>query len=86
VTGQTDVFSFGVVLMEALTGQMAPRGGSEGYRRLRRGEIRVGVQPYLSDCSDDLAAIVNAMLSVDPAERPTPRQLVELSMLHGTDL
>jgi membrane-associated tyrosine/threonine-specific cdc2-inhibitory kinase len=82
VTGQTDVFSFGVVLLETLTGQAAPRGGSEGYQKLRRGEIAVGVRPYVSDCSDDLERIVNAMLNVNPAERPSPRHLVEVSLPH----
>jgi len=33
----TDVFSFGVVLLEAASGALAPRGGSAGYARLRRG-------------------------------------------------
>jgi membrane-associated tyrosine/threonine-specific cdc2-inhibitory kinase len=82
VTGQTDVFSFGVVLLETLTGQAAPRGGSEGYGRLRRGEIAVGIRPYEADCSEQLGRIVNTMLRANPGERPTPRQLVELSMTH----
>jgi serine/threonine protein kinase len=86
VTGQTDVFSFGVVLLEALTGQAAPRGGSEGYRQLRKGEIAVGVRPYVADCSDHLRDIVNAMLSVHPGERPTASQLVELSLPRCSDV
>jgi serine/threonine protein kinase len=79
VNAQTDIFSFGVVLLEALTGQLAPRGGSDGYRRLRRGELGLGSPSYICSCSDDLTILVNAMLSTDPNDRPTSQNIVEIA-------
>jgi membrane-associated tyrosine/threonine-specific cdc2-inhibitory kinase len=82
VTGQTDIFSFGVVLLECMSGHAAPRGGSENYARLRRGEIRLGHRPYECACSEELRALANAMISVDPRDRPTARDLIERSLSH----
>jgi serine/threonine protein kinase len=82
VTGQTDIFSFGVVLLECLSGLPAPRGGTDGYARLRRGEIRLGARPYECTCSEELALLVRAMMNIDPNQRPTAHDLVERSMRH----
>jgi membrane-associated tyrosine/threonine-specific cdc2-inhibitory kinase len=77
VTGQTDIFSFGVVMLECLTGQPSPRGGGEGYGKMRRGELGIGIGQYVCDCSEEIRALVNAMLAVDPNKRPTAKMLVE---------
>jgi membrane-associated tyrosine/threonine-specific cdc2-inhibitory kinase len=80
VTEKTDIFSFGVVLLECISGKSAPRGGSDGYGRLRRGELRLGWKPYECRCSEELREIVNAMLRIDPNERPTANDLVEQAL------
>jgi serine/threonine protein kinase len=77
VSPQTDIFSFGVVLLEVLTGRYAPRGGFSGYRKLREGQIGLKSRGYECNCSRELAGLVNAMLAVDPSQRPTAIQLVD---------
>jgi serine/threonine protein kinase len=79
VNAQTDIFSFGAVLLETLTGQLSPRGGSDGYRKLRRGELGLGSPGYTCSCSDDMTILVNAMLSTNPNCRPTSQDLVEIA-------
>jgi serine/threonine protein kinase len=82
VTGQTDIFSFGVVLLECLSMQPAPRGGSDAYARLRRGAIGIGVRPYVCECSEELRFLVRAMMSIDPGQRPTAHDLIQRSLQH----
>jgi serine/threonine protein kinase len=79
VSGQTDIFSLGVVLLEALTGKLAPRGGSEGYRELRKGRLGIGSDRYQCLCSEDMKTLVNAMLAADPDCRPAAIDLVEIA-------
>jgi serine/threonine protein kinase len=79
VDGQTDIFSFGLVLLEAIAGRRAPRGGCLGYQRIRRGEMRFGIEPYPAECSEDMVYLVNRMIAANPAERPTAAQLVEVA-------
>lgn len=71
----TDIFSFGVVLLEASTGYQAPRGGDDRYGQLRNGQILLGGDLYNCDCSQELIDLVNAMISRDPADRPTAADL-----------
>ena len=75
VTPQTDIFSFGVVLLEVITGMPAPRGGSNSYIALRNDELRLGMGRYECNCSEELVNVVNAMLCRDPNQRPTAEQL-----------
>jgi serine/threonine protein kinase len=79
VNSQTDIFSFGVVLLEVITGRLAPRGGSRSYSQLRRGLIGLGSRGYECDCSPRLATLVNQMLAGDPSQRPTSADLVALT-------
>jgi serine/threonine protein kinase len=75
VTGQTDIFSLGLVLLEVATGVAVPRGGSPGYLQIRNGEIRLGAGKYACSCSESLVNLINAMMDPDPRNRPTSEQL-----------
>lgn len=78
VTQQTDIFSFGVVLLEAITGVPAPRGGSEAYTSIRNGQLKLGDDKYQAECSQELKNVINAMLELDPSKRPTADQLASI--------
>jgi serine/threonine protein kinase len=80
VTEKTDIFSLGVVLLEAVTGRAAPRGGTAAYARIRRGEIRLGEAEWECRCSSELKSLVNAMLAPDPSCRPTAKEVAALAL------
>ena len=67
----TDIFSFGIVLLEAASHQKAPRGGCNNYVKLRKGELKLGDSHYKTDMSLQLIALINAMLSPSPQDRPS---------------
>lgn len=75
VEAPTDIFSFGVVLLEAASGYQAPRGGDERYGQLRSGQILLGGDLYSCYCSQQLIDLVNSMISYDPNVRPTAYDL-----------
>ena len=75
----TDIFSFGVTLLEAATGIPAPRGGSSGYNKLRNDQIKLGEGKYVTDIDPSIISIINSMLKFDPNERPTASDLVSFS-------
>jgi serine/threonine protein kinase len=79
VNAQADIFSFGVVLLEVITGKRAPRGGPPSYSLLRRGLLGLGSEKYPCDCSQELVDLVNQMLAADPAQRPTSADLVAMT-------
>jgi serine/threonine protein kinase len=70
VTGQADIFSLGVCLLEAASGFFAPRGGELKYRALRQGELSLGWGMYPCSYSTKLIEVVNAMLIPVPERRP----------------
>ena len=76
VNRQTDIFSFGIVLLEIASGYYAPRGGDKKYELLRKGEIKLGECGYVTDMSNELVSLVNTMLRPDPYERPTSLMLL----------
>jgi serine/threonine protein kinase len=80
VTGQTDIFSLGLVLLEVVTGISAPRGGSPGYMQIRNGEIKLGVGKYTCSCSQRLIELINAMIDPDPGRRPTSSGLAAIEI------
>jgi membrane-associated tyrosine/threonine-specific cdc2-inhibitory kinase len=81
VTGQTDIFSFGLVLLEVATRAPAPRGGSKRYTEIRSGLLRIGTGQYPCRWSQTLIDVINAMIDPDPNHRPTAWQLVEIAGL-----
>ena len=66
LTGQSDLFSLGSVLFEALTGRRAIEGAS----RPRRGATAAELLLPEHGVNAELAALVNALLAHDPAARP----------------
>jgi serine/threonine protein kinase len=76
VTGQADIFSLGVCLLEAASGFFAPRGGDQKYRALRQGKLGLGLDAYPCSYSPQLIQVVNRMLLPRPELRPTAALLV----------
>ena len=72
----TDIFSFGVVLLEAVSHQKAPRGGCNNYVKLRKGEIQLGSAPYKTEMSNQLMSLINSMLAPSPKDRPTSEDIL----------
>ncbi|OHS97396.1 CAMK family protein kinase [Tritrichomonas foetus] len=86
VTQQTDIFSFGVCLLESASGKAAPRGGSNGYSLLRNDQIKLGQGEYTCWCSTELINVINSMLNSNPNKRPTSEDLINLPQVKKYDL
>ena len=72
-TPASDVYSLGLVLLEALTGRIAYPGHVEesAYARLsRQPDIPTSIPPLM-------AALIREMTDRDPARRPTPRSVAD---------
>lgn len=78
VSYPTDIFSFGVVLLEAAAGKPAPRGGCDGYTKLRKNIIELGGPEFPCSMSEDLIQLINSMLRHNPTQRPTAFDLLSL--------
>ena len=72
-----DIFSFGVVLLEAASGHFAPRGGTQMYEELRKGNVKLGQGIYKCNCSIELVSLVNSMIDPDPMLRPTADRILK---------
>jgi hypothetical protein len=64
-TEKADIFSFGIVLWEIVTGEQPVRGG--------RRDARVP-----EECSQEVSDIIDACLRTDPQKRPTASEVLEL--------
>ena len=56
---------------------MAPRGGCDGYVKLRRGMLKLGEGNFVSQFDTEIQNLINLMLDPDPRKRPTAAELVE---------
>lgn len=77
VWSAADIFSFGVVLLEAASGYLSPRGGTILYEELRKGNIKLGDELFKCNYSDELISLVNQMINPDPVLRPTASQILK---------
>jgi len=76
VSYQTDIFSFGIVLLELASRYRAPRGGSDDYNLLRKGGLLLGTEQFPCTFSKEFISLVNSMINPDPNKRPTSYQLI----------
>jgi serine/threonine protein kinase len=76
---RTDIWSFGVTLFEMATSALPWH--SQDYEGTRE-EIIAGTFTMPRTVPDDVAAAILKMLVVDPAERVTAADLVDLEMFH----
>jgi serine/threonine protein kinase len=74
LTAASDMFSLGSVLVMACTGN-SPFATSSTLRTLNN---VVRAEPELSGLPERVRAIVSPCLALDPADRPTPTELLEL--------
>lgn len=78
VTFSTDIYSLGVVLLEAASGIRAPIGGiSKKYSLLREGMIKLGDECYPTQIKGEFVDIINQMLDPNPESRPTAFELMQ---------
>lgn len=74
----TDIFSFGVVLLEVITGKPAPRGGTPSYQLIRNGKLNIDSGYYACHCSQPLKELIKLMLSPNPHLRPAAECLASI--------
>jgi serine/threonine protein kinase len=79
VSFSTDIFSFGVCLVETMSGFFAPRADARKYDQLRNGSLKLGSSDYPCDYDRNLVAMVNAMLAREPQQRPTAGIIIEIA-------
>jgi serine/threonine protein kinase len=79
VTGSTDVFSFGMCLLEAASGFFAPRGSGINYDLIRTAKLKLGSTKYPCNFRAEFVHMVNAMLHPQPDKRPTAGTIVEVA-------
>ena len=86
VDGQADVYSLGVILYEALSGQR-PFDGESALSIMNQQVLSapIALRALRPELSVELAALVEQLLAKPAGERPTMRQLVEAAVkLAGT--
>eukprot|EP00043_Microstomoeca_roanoka_P010115 m.96424 g.96424 ORF g.96424 m.96424 type:complete len:447 (-) comp14792_c0_seq6:209-1549(-) len=72
---KSDMFSLGLTTAELKSSYRLPPGGSETYHRLRQGTFPEDFLPRES-ISPELHATLENLIAVDPADRPSARELL----------
>jgi serine/threonine protein kinase len=79
VSFSSDIFSFGVCLVETTSGFFAPRADAKKYDQMRNGELKLGSPDYPCDYDRNLVAMINAMLARDTKQRPTTGMIIDVA-------
>lgn len=75
---QSDIWAFGATLCEILTGQV-PFGENGGLSQIKDNKIK----PSLANLPVGIRNLITACLQLDPAKRPTARQIMEIARNKG---
>jgi len=76
VTGQSDVYSLGVLAFELLVGRPPFEGTPIAVMASHMREVPPRVDELRSDVSDELATLIGRCLEKHPARRPTAQEIV----------
>ena len=71
---KVDVFSFGLTLLQMMTGIEVPQSSSDWYLLRKSGQASKLLEGF--DFSDRLKSLVCRCISPKPSERPTPTQIL----------
>jgi eukaryotic-like serine/threonine-protein kinase len=83
ITTASDWYSVGVMLFEALTGQLPFAGSPQEIIAAKQTQVPPSPETLAGDLPEDLVHLCNTLLNRDPARRPSAREI--LAQLRGTD-
>jgi len=83
ITTASDWYSVGVMLFEAMTGQLPFVGSPQEIIAAKQTQVPPSLETLAGDLPEDLVRLCYTLLDRDPARRPTAREII--AQLRGAD-